>query len=503
MGNSKGSGRPAFDAEARDEWESRCRIIEITAVLRMGFHLPLIAVLSVLHVRGTFSLPLWAFVPVATYSALAGYPLLYLVRRRPAYYREFILGALTLDIAVVLAVLGSFGAPYSYLAVVPLTLVVLFGAFALKPAHAIRLGLLGGAGLLVLLVSYPQGFLWAEGRIETPGIHLIAYGLCGLVYIVTFGLLSGMLARRIQEQKAELARQKVALSEANEELHRRFDELALTNHHKNQFLFNLSHELRTPLNSILGFSELMLQGFDGPLSQAQSESVRNIRRSGRFILDFVDELLDVAKVDSGTVQLERAPVSLSELAREVFDLLGPELRRKELESRFVAEPLVEVIGDRRRLTQVLFNLISNAVKYTDEGMIRVEVAAVDGQARVRVVDSGMGIDPTEQERIFESFVRGHSQPRAGAGLGLSIARKLIELHNGRIRVESEPGKGSVFVFDLPLAGRRSAVVEDLAPANAVASVATAENPQASSKSASTNASGSNSIKSPSRSPIPA
>jgi signal transduction histidine kinase len=216
----------------------------------------------------------------------------------------------------------------------------------------------------------------------------------------------------------------------------------------------MSHELRTPLNAIIGFSQVLRQGLFGPVNAKQEEYLDDILSSGHHLLSLINDVLDLSKVEAGQVELEVASFSLREaLERGIVMVREPASRRGVAVALELAPDVDLVEGDQRRLRQVVFNLLSNAVKFTPEGgSIVVASARVDGEVQVSVTDTGPGIVAEERERIFEEFHQTDVgvQQREGTGLGLALSKRLVELHGGRIWVESEHGYGSCFVFTLPI-----------------------------------------------------
>jgi signal transduction histidine kinase len=239
----------------------------------------------------------------------------------------------------------------------------------------------------------------------------------------------------------------------NDELRRVYGELETASRHKSEFLANMSHELRTPLNAIIGFSQVLRQRLFGEINDKQDEYLYDILSSGNHLLSLINDVLDLSKIEAGQVELEVAPFSLREaLERGVVMVREPAVK-KGIQLSLEVAPDVEILrGDARRLRQVVFNLLSNAVKFTPAGgSVTVTSARVDGEVRVSVKDTGPGIAPADQERIFDEFQQTDVgvQQGEGTGLGLALSKRLIELHGGRIWVESEPGHGSRFVFALP------------------------------------------------------
>jgi signal transduction histidine kinase len=231
--------------------------------------------------------------------------------------------------------------------------------------------------------------------------------------------------------------------------------LEIASKHKSDFLANMSHELRTPLNAIVGFSQVLQEELYGELNDKQKQHLGHIRSSANHLLSLINDILDLSKVEAGHVELEVAAFSL----REALDRGILMVREKALENGVRLElrpdPSVDVIhGDERRIRQVVFNLLSNAVKFTPEGgQVEVGTARGENQVTVWVRDTGPGIDLGDQELIFEEFRQGRvveGERPEGTGLGLALSRRLIELHGGRIWVESEPASGSTFLFTLPI-----------------------------------------------------
>ncbi|MDP9319982.1 MAG: HAMP domain-containing histidine kinase [Chloroflexota bacterium] len=230
--------------------------------------------------------------------------------------------------------------------------------------------------------------------------------------------------------------------------------LALASRHKSEFLANMSHELRTPLNAVIGFSDVLLQKMFGELNERQEEYVRDIREAGRHQLALVNDILDLSKVEAGRMELEPTDFSLPALITDATALLRERASQKGV--RLVVatdETLGSVHADERKIKQVLFNLVMNAIKFTPSGgTITVAGERTSAAVSVSVTDTGIGIAAEDQTRIFEEFRQaGDSAGRAveGTGLGLSLAKRFIELHRGTLSVVSEPGRGSKFVFVLP------------------------------------------------------
>jgi signal transduction histidine kinase len=242
----------------------------------------------------------------------------------------------------------------------------------------------------------------------------------------------------------------------NDELRRLYRELEAASLHKSEFLANMSHELRTPLNAIIGFSQVLRERMFGELNAKQEEYVDDILSSGYHLLSLINDVLDLSKVEAGQLELEVAPFSLRDALERGVVMVRERATKDGVEVAVGTVPDVDVVtGDERRIRQVIFNLLANAVKFTPAGgAVGVRVTQVDGEVRVLVADTGPGIAPEDHERIFEEFQQTEAgvEQREGTGLGLALSKRLVELHGGRIWVDSELGKGSTFVFTLPAPG---------------------------------------------------
>ncbi len=237
-----------------------------------------------------------------------------------------------------------------------------------------------------------------------------------------------------------------ALTAANERL-RELDRL------KSQFLATMSHELRTPLNSILGFTELMRMGLSGPVSAEQQLQLGHVHNSGRHLLALINDLLDLSRIESGRMEVAREPFDFGDVAAEVRAQLRPQAEAKGLALHTQLPTRLPMLGDRRKLFQVLLNLASNAVKFSDEGRVLVQAEAQAGRLQVTVQDNGPGISDSDQSRLFQAFSQldgSAGRRHEGTGLGLHLSRQLLLLMGGDIGVRSAPGGGALFHFSLPL-----------------------------------------------------
>jgi signal transduction histidine kinase len=231
-------------------------------------------------------------------------------------------------------------------------------------------------------------------------------------------------------------------------------QLEAASRHKSEFLANMSHELRTPLNAIIGFSEVLSERMFGELNDKQDEYLRDIHGSGQHLLSLINDILDLSKIEAGRMELEPTDFDLPAAIENAVTLVRERAGRRGIALHQAAdERLGQIRGDERKIKQVLLNLLSNALKFTPEGgRIDVRAGVMDGMAEVSVADTGIGIAPEDQDAVFEEFRQVGTAARKveGTGLGLALSRKFIELHGGKIRVESEVGAGSTFTFTLPL-----------------------------------------------------
>ena len=231
-------------------------------------------------------------------------------------------------------------------------------------------------------------------------------------------------------------------------------ELRTASKHKSEFLANMSHELRTPLNAIIGFTQVLQQKLFGEVNEKQEEYLADVHSSADHLLELINDVLDLSKVEAGQVELERTEFSLREALERGVVMLRERATNNGISLTLEPDPDVELVeADERRIRQVVFNLLSNAVKFTPQGgSVVVGSAQRNGEVLVSVADTGPGIAPEDQERVFEEFQQTDigAEQREGTGLGLALSKKLIELHGGRIWVESELGQGSTFTFTLPV-----------------------------------------------------
>jgi signal transduction histidine kinase len=243
-------------------------------------------------------------------------------------------------------------------------------------------------------------------------------------------------------------------AELFEEIERKGQELAVASRHKSEFLANMSHELRTPMNAILGFTELIRDGVYGEVSPKVTAMLERIQANGRHLLGLINDVLDLSKIEAGQLNLETADYALRDVVQTVQATTESLAAEKKLGLRIeLPDVLPPARGDERRIAQVLLNLVGNAIKFTEAGDIIISVVVGDTTFEIAVTDTGPGIPADQQQKIFEEFHQVDSsstRKKGGTGLGLAISKRIVELHGGKIWVESEPGRGSSFRFVIPI-----------------------------------------------------
>ncbi len=289
-------------------------------------------------------------------------------------------------------------------------------------------------------------------------LHQRAIQLQDASQLLMFASMVGLTIQNVQLY-TDLERQ---VARRTEELRAALDRAQLADRRKSDFLASISHELRTPLNAIIGFSTVLLDNIDGPLTSTQREDAQSINRNGRFLLHMINELLDLSRIEAGHLDLDLGPVDLRQIVSEVVDTVQALLRERGVGlNHTLPSDLPLILADADRVRQILLNLLSNAVKFTERGTITVSATILDqpgdhGATQpfvvVSVRDTGIGIPADRQRDIFEEFVQihGHRSRRRGTGLGLAIAHRLVESHHGKIWVESAINEGSIFNFTLPI-----------------------------------------------------
>jgi signal transduction histidine kinase len=237
-------------------------------------------------------------------------------------------------------------------------------------------------------------------------------------------------------------------------------QLAEASQHKSQFLANMSHELRTPLNAILGYTELIADGVYGPPSDKMLAVLKRLESNGKHLLGLINDVLDLSKIEAGQLVLDLGDYSLKDVAYTVFSAIEPLAADKKLAFKAeVASDMPAGHGDERRLTQVLLNLVGNAIKFTDTGEVTITAKSSDGTFSLAVRDTGPGISSADQGKLFQEFQQADNsitRKKGGTGLGLAISKRIVELHGGKIWLESAVGQGSTFFVTLPVKARPQA-----------------------------------------------
>jgi signal transduction histidine kinase len=304
--------------------------------------------------------------------------------------------------------------------------------------------LLVGFGAGSLLLAFALGFLlsWSVvAPLRRTEERLVEIGA---------GDFSGRLD---VPNRDEIGRLAARVNSTSDELQRVYRELELASRHKSDFLATMSHELRTPLNAIIGFSEVLHEQMFGELNERQLAYVDDVLEAGKHLLSLINDVLDLAKIEAGKMELTLSQVALPELLRSAVSMHSERAGRGRIELRLLTEPdEITITADERRVRQIAFNLLSNAVKFTPaDGRVDIAARLADGQVEIAVADTGPGIPAEDRETIFEEFEQsGDGKQAEGTGLGLPLSRKLVELHGGRLWAESEPGHGSTFRFILPV-----------------------------------------------------
>ena len=277
------------------------------------------------------------------------------------------------------------------------------------------------------------------------------------------------LQHRAELLEAE-AKSAAKLTELNNQLHSRQKELEQAMGVRNRFYASMSHELRTPINAVIGYSTLLIDNIYGPLNEKQTEGLQRTLKAARHLLELVNDVLDLSKIEAGKIELALQPVHVTHLIEDLFVTVRPLADEHGTELTFEHPPeAVSIITDPRRVRQILLNLLSNAIKFGEKKPIRVDCAKVDGGGvSISVTDQGEGITEDDQLRVFEEFVQVSPTQHLGTGLGLPISRRLATLLDGTLELESVPGEGSTFRLVLPAEGRPKVLETEDEPMETVA-----------------------------------
>ena len=360
----------------------------------------------------------------------------------------------------------------SYVRIAPLGWTVLVEqplveAFAPLYASLQRTGLLLVAGLALAVLAS----LYVARRMVHPiqaiqrGAEQLAAGKLDEPIVVRSGdeleALAGQfndMASQLKQSYAELERKveerTLELSASLEQQTAIMVQLEVANQHKSEFLANMSHELRTPLNAIIGFSEVLGEEMFGAVNPKQAEYLEDINSSGKHLLALINDILDLSKIEAGKMELELSPIDMEAALADAMTLLRDRATKSSVVLALQCpEPIGTWIADVRKFKQIMVNLLSNAVKFTPSGgQVTVRAERIAGEVRIAVSDTGIGIRPQDQELVFEAFRQAtgdYLQKSEGTGLGLALTRRFVELHGGRLSLQSEPGHGSTFTFNLP------------------------------------------------------
>jgi signal transduction histidine kinase len=332
-----------------------------------------------------------------------------------------------------------------------------------KPDRGTLIGRTALEGKVVHIpdVQNDSEYTWEESRQRGGyrtmlGIPLLREGVPVGVLAMTRPIVEPFADKQIEllttfADQAVIAIENVRLFD---EIQDKSHQLAEASKHKSQFLANMSHELRTPLNAILGYTELVLDGIYGEAPQKAQDVLKRVESNGRHLLGLINDVLDLSKIEAGELKLSLTAYSMKDVVYNVFSAVEPLATKKKLDLKVNIPPDMPAgHGDERRLTQVLLNLVGNAIKFTDAGEVAIRIAAAGGAFSVAVHDTGPGISAADQTKLFQEFQQADSsitKSKGGTGLGLAISRRIVELHGGRLWVESSPGEGSTFTFTVPV-----------------------------------------------------
>lgn len=323
--------------------------------------------------------------------------------------------------------------PAGYVVAGTLLVYVVLMLVILRQASVERARTLWPGPVFILLGAFSSLVIWPLTRIPLQAVFLALAALA-----LGWPVLRLQLFSPLTQLNAELAQRNAALREAYRM--------------KNQFLANVSYELRTPLNAIIGYTELVLNGTYGALNDTQRDRLEKIVRNGKSLLGLINDVLDLNRLDTGRVTLERRPLETAALLDQVLEVIEPLATAKGLTVLRDYATAPPVYGDDMRVRQILTNIVGNAVKFTPQGSVLVRAWGEGDGVRFAITDTGIGIAPDDFERIFNEFEQldsSSTRQYEGTGLGLAITRRLVELHGGQVGLESTPGQGTTFYVTLP------------------------------------------------------
>jgi len=306
------------------------------------------------------------------------------------------------------------------------------------------------------LPDYPLAFVKQEGFRSLLAVPLLRKDRLIGGLVVRRKAAGEFSVRTVDLLQTFAAQSVLAIHNARlfKEIEEKSREVEIADKHKSEFLANMSHELRTPLNAILGYTELILDKIYGDVPEKIQEILERLEKNGHHLLSLINDVLDLSKIEAGQLVLSLSEYSMEELVQTVATSVEALTVEKNLELNVkVPTDLGIAKGDEQRIGQILLNLLANAIKFTEEGEVRVEVAVSNETFLVSVSDTGIGLSKSDQKRIFKEFHQVDSsstKKKGGTGLGLSIAKKIVDMHGGRIWVEAILGKGSTFWFALPV-----------------------------------------------------
>jgi signal transduction histidine kinase len=306
-----------------------------------------------------------------------------------------------------------------------------------------------------------------QSRLRTAALREGYHALLAVPLLRESRIIGGLIVNRkapgefapdvIELLRTFAAQSALAIQNAQlfQEIEEKSRQLEIADRHKSEFLASMSHELRTPLNAVIGFSEVLLDRMFGELNPKQDEYLQDILTSGRHLLSLINDILDLAKIEAGRMELEVTDFHLPQAIDNAITLIRERAARRAITLRVEVDPrLGEIKGDERKVKQVLLNLLSNAIKFTPEGgQVGVQAGLADGFAEISVTDTGVGIAPEDHEAVFEEFRQvgsDYAKKHEGTGLGLTLSRRFVELHGGKIWVKSQLNQGATFTFTLPV-----------------------------------------------------